>query len=310
MLPQPFQTNLEEMGFPDGPDFPQAFAGGGVPQDGGAEPQGPRRPVQVVEPGMQQGIAAGETDLALNPFFPTESIQVVQNFHPLLPGQGGARTAVVTMPAVEVAGLGDVPLKGKGRGLQEFPLPDDALGIRRRVSSDLRPRGDQESLPHGPLQGVLDGRRRDPPGGGGGFQGHFLQHDLQDQQVFFPGRAGQHFSRLRLPPDQDQILSRFRSRGFRFSGGLDQGDQVLMRKLQQMQGGVDHHPLRVRITLGGIQARLIKGPFQTGQIKEEIGAVGRRGSLRQKPGELLRGPSGPHLGAKVFPVGRPDIRTA
>ena len=83
------------------------------------------------------------------------------------------------MFAVEVAGLGNVPLKGKGRGLQKFPLPDDAVGIRGRISSDLRPGSDQESLPHGPLQGLFDGRPRDPAGGGDGFQGHILQHNLQ-----------------------------------------------------------------------------------------------------------------------------------
>ena len=77
MLPQPFQTDLEEMGFPDGPDFPQPFTGGGVPQDGRAEPQFLRRPVQFIELGMQQGVAAGEADLALNPLLPAESIQVV-----------------------------------------------------------------------------------------------------------------------------------------------------------------------------------------------------------------------------------------
>ena len=66
----------------------------------------------------------------------------------------------------------------------------------------------------------------------------------------------------------------------------------------------------IRVTRRGRQARLIKGPFQAGQIGKEIGATARRGSCRQKPGEIFGGPSGLHLGFKGFPGGRAYIRTA
>ncbi len=70
---------------------------------------------------MQQRISTGKGNLSLYMFFAAETVQIIENPFGLIQRELGSVAAIVAMPAMQVAGLGDVPLQCKCRGCQILP---------------------------------------------------------------------------------------------------------------------------------------------------------------------------------------------
>jgi len=84
--------------------------------------------VQFVKMGVEHGIAAGECDLSKDIMLPAEVIEIIKYPEGTVEFKGLAIAAVITVATVQVTGLGDVPLQGKGRGCKAVWIGEDSAG--------------------------------------------------------------------------------------------------------------------------------------------------------------------------------------
>jgi hypothetical protein len=88
--------------------------------------------------GVEHGIAAAEAHLGMDVMRLAEIVQLIEDTDRLWKGHLRAVAAVVAMAAVQVAGLGQVPLEGKGRyprlvGVGEWALVKARITNQRRI---------------------------------------------------------------------------------------------------------------------------------------------------------------------------------
>ncbi len=92
---------------------------------------------------------------------PAETMEVIQESHGLFQFDGLSVAPVVAMPAMEVAGLSDVPLERKKRN-GKIALVYFRFGRKSRaIASDFRGGRKNQSLCDRPLNCRIDGIDRD-----------------------------------------------------------------------------------------------------------------------------------------------------
>ncbi len=113
-------------------------------------------PVKFEEIGVQERIAAGERNLPAHPPLPAKIVQLPQDLQPL--GQGGncPGAAVIAVPAVQVAGLGQMPLQSEYLGGVKFVRNFHSGGKAGRVTAEGRGRGQNQAPPAGLSEGGVD----------------------------------------------------------------------------------------------------------------------------------------------------------
>ena len=120
VLFEPFQAYLVIERLADDRQFLEFLLGHRVPQHHAAEPQVNGSLVKFKEIGVQEGIAAGERDLAADPPLAAEFLDLPQDLQPLGQGRNAPGAAVIAVPAVQVAGLRQMPLQGENLGGVKF----------------------------------------------------------------------------------------------------------------------------------------------------------------------------------------------
>ncbi len=113
MLRQAFETDLEKIKRLNGLQSFNLFFIAGVPQHVERKTEIGGRLIHGRKIRVQKRIASGEGNLPADAAFPAEMVHFTQNSQGLRKRQRIAIVAVVTMPAMKIAGLRDVQLQGK-----------------------------------------------------------------------------------------------------------------------------------------------------------------------------------------------------
>ncbi len=78
-----------------------------------------RAPVQFLQVRVEHRVAARKRDLAADVHPPAKIVKIVQDCPRLFQGQGNAAAAVIAVLAMQVTGLGYMPLQGEDIGCQK-----------------------------------------------------------------------------------------------------------------------------------------------------------------------------------------------
>ncbi len=142
-----------------------------------------------------------------------EGVQLVQHMPGLVQGHGRARAAVVAVAAMEVAGLGQVPLQGKGGYAGQFGV-GEAPGTKARVADQGRGRGQQQPLADRRCHNGVDAADGYPGLGCRGPAVRPFHCHLHGQQIVSV-RGADLCGSLRIGPvEQDQRGSPLRRKGW------------------------------------------------------------------------------------------------
>ena len=206
MFLEPFQAYLIIKRRAYGHQLLQLFLGHRVPQHHRTKAKISGGPVQLKETGVQERIAAGEGDLPGNPPFSAESIHLSQNIQSL--GQGGNRPggAVIAVAAVEVTGLGQMPLQTEYLGRVELVRHFAAGGKAARITAEGRGRGQNETAPDRLPQRRFDEGLGNSRLAGCDLGGISLHGQFQGRQISGRGRF-QVDPATRVLPDGHQFFS-------------------------------------------------------------------------------------------------------
>ena len=188
--------------------------GGGVPQDGKAQAQVPGGPVEFQEARVEKWVASGECHLPPHMHVAAKAVKIFQDRESPVMGHHLPVAAIVTVLAVQVACLGDVPLEGEDLGFQE--RGHGRIGRVRQKFTPNPGRGRPEKpFSNGTFQGLPDHPRLHLSPGCGLNMGDLFQDDLQGQQVLFFCLGHQDRAGFRMTPDHYMAVT-----GGRGGGGL------------------------------------------------------------------------------------------
>ena len=179
---EPLQADLEKHGFPHGQHRLDAAHWRGISQNGGQKPAPGGLRIEPVEVGMHQGIAPGKGDLAEHVVRPAKIVQVVQHAQPPFQRHLFAIRTVIAVFAIQIAGLGDVPLEGEGRGEEDIVVGDASPGEVVRSPDSGRRREDDAPL-NRQMNRVVQESDGNAEGLGQPPGVQPLHHDLERQQV-------------------------------------------------------------------------------------------------------------------------------
>src|SRR5512144_414291 len=114
VLAETFQAYLEEGRHLDRYQLRDLLPGRGIAEDCRGKAPFHGRTVYFGERGVEEGVAARKRDRPGDVSFHAERAQVVEDAHRLIELQFGTAAPVITVLAVKVAILGDMPLKREG----------------------------------------------------------------------------------------------------------------------------------------------------------------------------------------------------
>ena len=261
---QPLQAHLVEGGPGDGQEPLDVGSRHGVAEQGDQETAVRGLPVEFVKLRVEHGVAAAEAHLGMDVVGAAELVELVEHMHGPGKVHAGAAAAVVAVAAVQVAGLGQVPLQGEGGHPPLVRVGPLTLKKTR--------------FPH---QGGT-GRQQQPPGGGGdedivdaadrdpGLAGRvpavdpLLDH-FQGEQVVTARGAADHRRRRCRPVEQHHCLARLRGQGaiaeeFGQPGpvGLEQAHTRVDGVLADRGRDVDH-----------LRGQPVAGQLQRGEFRQK-----------------------------------------
>lgn len=305
VLRQALETDLVVAGRFDLANAFEILAAGWIAQDGEVMAATGGLLVQLEEMRRHQRVAPREADVSADVFRPAEFAELVHDVHALLQAHRRALGAVVAVLAVQIAGMGDVPLQhevvcgarilGNGGGAK--------IGSARQA----RRESDQKSLIASAAKRVVNRVGMQTGGFGGILQCQLFSAAFEDEQFFLRGGLDAGLPLARVMPNHRVIVRRERDN--RPAPGLDGVDEFrrVPLRFQQVERGVELPAAGIFLNRRVVRAGLTQPPFRICDFRKKIGNLAglSQGGNSRNYGLRVRaffGQFGPALGADQDPT--------